>query len=183
MTLHDHPAPRLPIRATPVPRHQVLRDLPPDASYLLFSPFDRSDWPGEVPGETNTALDILGNVGIIKVSATDPGSHLTGLGWLDTSVASPESTRTIHLITSDTTIDATYDLIKVDASGGNVTITLPAAATNASQFDTKKIDSTANTVTIAAASGEEIEYDTTAVLTVQGENIRFSSDLTTWCIL
>jgi len=156
----------------------------PNAATIPYSPGTPGDWPPELrpPGLTKKALDELGNVGIIKVGATDPGNHLTGLGWLDTSIASPESTRTIHLITSDTTIDATYDAIEVDASGGPVTITLPLAAANASQFDVKKIDSSANTVTIDPNGTETIDDGATAVLTVQYENITFYSNLTEWWI-
>ena len=36
-----------------------------------------------------------------------------------------------HTISTNTTIDATYGTIEIDASGGNVTVTLPSAASNA----------------------------------------------------
>ncbi len=147
-----------------------------------YAPRRPDHWPGGDPGNVKKGLDQLGNVGIIKVSDTDPGEHLTGLAWLDTSVPSSVVTRIINLITSDTTIDATYDAIEVDASNGPVTITLPAAATLASQFDVKKIDSTTNTVTVAAASGETIDDAPTAVLTVQYESITVYSNLSEWWI-
>lgn len=146
-----------------------------------YSPDQPTDW-GTEPGETGAALDELGNVGIIKVSDTDPGRHLTGLAWLDTSVPSSVVTRVINLITSDTTIDASYDAIEVDASAGPVIIFLPLASVLASQFDVKKIDTTANTVTLRPAGSDKFDDGPEAVITDYNENITFHSNLVGWKI-
>jgi hypothetical protein len=54
-----------------------------------------------------------------------------------------------------------------DASGGNVTVNLPAIATTNAEFLVKKTDSSANTVTVDGNSGETIDGGTTAVLLAQ----------------
>jgi len=57
--------------------------------------------------------------------------------------------RKVDTITSDTTLDDTYDVVIVDASGGDVTVTLPDAMLNdGKEYAIKRIDSSANSVTI-----------------------------------
>ena len=159
-----------------------------NARQTPFSATDESDWiastdPQAAPGTSGDALDHLGNVAIIKVSATDPDDHAVGLGWLDTSIARAGSIRVINTITVDTTIDATFDVILVDASSGAVTITLPAAATNTVQFDIKKIDSSGNNVTVDANGTETIDDGLTAVITAQYESITIVSDAANWWVI
>ncbi len=95
----------------------------------------------------------------------------------------------IETVTGDTTLDDTHSMVLVDASG-NVTITLPAAA---SVFDSitgigkiyriKKIDADADTVTIDGDGSETIDGGATAVLTVQYESITLQSTGSEWVIL
>ena len=57
--------------------------------------------------------------------------------------------RKVDTITSDTTLDDTYDVVIVDASGGDVVVTLPdAMANDGKEYAIKRIDSSANSVTI-----------------------------------
>lgn len=95
----------------------------------------------------------------------------------------------IETVTGDTTLDKTHSTLLVNASG-NVTITLPTAASAYNNtdgigriYEVKKIDADANTVTIDGNGAELIEFAATAVLTVQGESIRFKSNGTAWYIL
>ena len=176
--------PRIPVRAVPIPRHQILRDLPPDASFLEYAPEDRSDWPTQIPGEVDAALNTLGNVGIIKVSATDPGDHETGLAWLDTSAGIANSgVRVVNTYTSSQTLTSANDVVLVDASSGVVTITLPAASETGRQFEIKKIDSSANAVTIDPNGSELLDGATTAVINNQYESLTIVSDGSAWHIL
>jgi hypothetical protein len=73
-------------------------------------------------------------------------------------------------------------LIKVDASAGNKTITLIAAATAGDGFRIaiKKSDSSANTVTIDGNSSETIDDATTVVLDSQYDTAVLISDGTNW---
>lgn len=75
-------------------------------------------------------------------------------------------------ITTNTTIDHTYYWMNVDATAGNVTITLPAASTVFSnnmgiQYAFKRIDNSGNTITIQRAGSDTIDGATTFTLTSQ----------------
>lgn len=75
-------------------------------------------------------------------------------------------------------------LILVDATGGAVTITLPAAATAEDGFSVtiKKIDSSTNAVTIDGDASETIDGATTYVISSQYESVSVVSDATKWHI-
>ena len=73
-------------------------------------------------------------------------------------------------VTSDTTIDGTEDLILVDASAGNVTITLPTAETWMKAITVVKMDATANTVTVSSVSFAD------PVLAAQGDSAMVMQD-------
>ncbi len=63
----------------------------------------------------------------------------------------------ISAVTSDASITNSNDLVLADATGGNITLSLPAAASALSKiFTVKKTDSWANTVTVQGVSTEEI---------------------------
>ena len=80
------------------------------------------------------------------------------------------------------TVSANYSLtisdgvILVNAASGNVVISALAPATAVGiVYTVKKIDSSANTVTVLPASGN-IEFGSSAVLTSKGQSIDFISD-------
>lgn len=74
--------------------------------------------------------------------------------------------------------------ILVNATSGNITITLLASATAGSGFELtiKKTDSTANTVTIDGNGSETIDGATTQVLAFQNNSMTIISDGTNWQI-
>lgn len=78
-----------------------------------------------------------------------------------------------------------YRTIAVDASGGSRTITLPTSADNDDRIITvKKIDTSANTVTVAREGSEVIDAAATAVvLRVNGEAVTVMSNNANWKIL
>ncbi len=82
------------------------------------------------------------------------------------------------------TITAADGLVVADASGGAFTVTLPAAADFTGRvYRIKKIDSSANAVTIDGNGSETIDGATTAVLSTQYEAITVVSDGTEWWVL
>lgn len=98
----------------------------------------------------------------------------------------------LHTVTTNTTLGKSHRTVLVDASANAVTITLPSAASakktinsaNASQeYIIKKIDSSANSVTIDAAGSETIDGATTKVLTSRWQAVHIQSDGTSWFIL
>ena len=75
------------------------------------------------------------------------------------------------------------DVILVDASGGAVTITLPAAATAKKELCIKKIDTSGFVVTIDGSGSETIDDSTTLLLATPYDAVRIISDGTEWWIL
>jgi len=74
------------------------------------------------------------------------------------------------------------DCVLADASAAALTITLPSPTANA-EVIVKKIDATANTVTISPAATETIDGATSLVLDTQYEAYHLISDGTNWFII
>jgi hypothetical protein len=74
----------------------------------------------------------------------------------------------ISTVTTNTTLSSAYYTVLVDATSGNITITLDAASGNTRRiYVVKKIDATANTVTIARSGSDTIDGATSKVLSSQ----------------
>ncbi len=72
----------------------------------------------------------------------------------------------------------------VDASSAPVTVTLPpATGLNGFRFHIKKIDVTANAVTVDADGSETIDGSLTVVISGQNDSIPVNGDGTNWIIL
>lgn len=70
--------------------------------------------------------------------------------------------------TADYTLTSTDYVITVDATGGNVTLTLPAASASVGQtYRIKRIDGSVNTITVARAGADTIDGATSATLVTQ----------------
>jgi len=82
-------------------------------------------------------------------------------------------------------VQTTDFVIIADATAGAVVITLPAADDGNQLVRIKKLDSTANTVTINAAGGQTIDGASSLVLTTQNEAKDFQAvnQLAAWVIL
>lgn len=93
--------------------------------------------------------------------------------------------RNVRTITVDTILDNTYETVLVDASGGNVTVTLPVANLNAfKRYNIKKIDATVNTVTIDGDGAETIDGSATQVIVTQYASLSPECDgINAWWIV
>lgn len=79
----------------------------------------------------------------------------------------------ITRVSGNTTLDATHFSVEVDASGGPVTITLPdstGAGVNGRIYNVKKVDNSANAVTIARSGADTIDGVTSQSLTAQWQS-------------
>ena len=83
------------------------------------------------------------------------------------------------------TLTAIDDFVECDASGGAFIITLPAVAstTTGKVYHIKKIDSSANVVTVDGNASETIDDGTTASITTQYECITIINNGSEWWIL
>jgi hypothetical protein len=91
----------------------------------------------------------------------------TGLKIINGQSAYPIITKTANY-----TVSVVDDTILVDATAGPVTITLIPAAWTPNTYTVKKIDSTANAVTVAAHAGDTIDGAATVSLTTQYQHVK-----------
>ena len=96
----------------------------------------------------------------------------------------------VKSITANYTTDWYDTILLVNATGGNITITLPDSGLVASTKDEmgkifyiKKVDASANTVTVDGYSTQTIDGATTKVLTTQYDSISIVSDGSNWHII
>lgn len=111
---------------------------------------------------------------------TADSAQTNGLKWATPTAA---TTYAIATKTGNYTVDVTDYCLLGDATGGGFTFTLPAAASNSGRvFQFKKLDSSANIVTVDGNASETIDGATTYTLTIQYESITIISDGTSWYI-
>jgi len=80
-------------------------------------------------------------------------------------------------------LTAADSVLLADATGGAFTVALPSPSSIAGrQYTIKKIDSSANTVTIASTAGN-IDGATTKVLSSQWQAARVVSDGSNWFVI
>jgi hypothetical protein len=87
-------------------------------------------------------------------------------------------------VSSNTTLDATHEIVSVDASGGARTITLPTAVgINGRCYTIRKLDSSGNAVTINGDGAETINGSATKVLAAQYDFAEVCSNGTNWDVI
>jgi hypothetical protein len=132
---------------------------------------------GTVIGNTTTAAGKFTN---LTMSGTFTFGDSTTM-----STAPAAYTTGFQTVTGTTTLTATYQThnVKADATSGAVTVTLFTAVGNSGKVvQIKKIDSTANSITVATSSSQTIDGATT--LSIVGKNNAYTliSDGSNWQI-
>lgn len=103
---------------------------------------------------------------------------------VDLIVYAEDISITIAEVTTATTLTVNHFLVLVDASGGAILITLPAAASHPNRMYTiKKIDSSNNKVTIDGNATEKIDGELTLVLGLQYSYVTIVCDGDEWFII
>ncbi len=98
--------------------------------------------------------------------------------------ATQEIWKTIYNSSVDLTVTEGGVVVLADAPVGQVSINLPAAASNKDRMITvKKIDSTSNSVVLNPDGSETIDGATTKTITVQYASLTVLSDGDEWHIL
>lgn len=130
---------------------------------------------------------ILGTAADLAVGLFDETLNkwvMFGVTQAAALVATTTLTTTITTVTAAATLDATYQTVGVNATDGAVTITLPAAAgCTGRRYDIKKVDSSANAVTIDGNGAETIDGAATKVLSTQYSSVTIISNGTNWWIV
>lgn len=94
------------------------------------------------------------------------------------------SDKNVTIVTDNYTIRSLDDLILVDASSNNITISVPSATSNpGKEFDIKKIDSTSNEVIVDAYNAETIDGELTQIIDCQYDTMDIVSTSTNWVII
>lgn len=145
---------------------------------------------------TTRTLDVIGGDGItvsanevevtvdgttVELSATD------GTGAVrvkDGGITEAKRTRTIETITADKTADK--DVTLVNATGGNVTVTLPengGTIGSGRVMVVKRVDSSSNTVVVQRETSDTIDGSTNIQLYHIYETMTFVSDGSNWYII
>ena len=82
-------------------------------------------------------------------------------------------------VSSDTTLTAAHNVVRVDTSGGNVTITLPDARTHSGKvYRIKKIGAS-NTLTVQGSGSDQVDRASSSAWTTADECRRFESGIVT----
>jgi len=134
---------------------------------------------------------IANNINLLTVSDTGNGNIWTGNTNFDPSGITGSAasdlindTNVIGPVAADTLLNLFYRTVTVDASGAARTITLPTAASAKwRKYIIKKVDASANTVTVDADGAETIDGALTYVLIAQYQSVEIQSDGSTWWII
>jgi hypothetical protein len=111
------------------------------------------------------------------------GLAVDGSGNLTASGGGGGSTAITTKTANYTTTNADHTIL-VDATSGNITVTLVAVSGNSGLIHViKKIDSSTNTVTIDGNASETIDGALTQVLTGQWQSIEIHTNATSWYII
>lgn len=136
-------------------------------------------------GEANVWLPAGKSFKFVLSPSTDTDPPTNPIWTVDNIFNISQLTTTTTKTGNYTVVPADANkLIKVDATTGNITITLLSASEAADGFTItiKKIDSSTNSVTIDANSTETIDASLTWVLNLQNESVTLISDGTNWQI-
>jgi len=173
----------------------TLSTIYPDEAYAGTCPQWIIIRPGPFGLYDTYEITVKHNVGNIWLSSrsdvalNEQTDHLmliyNGEYWCDIGglAGAPTPTRTpIRLELADYTAVDGDEVIVVDAAAGNVTITLPTAVgINGKLYTIKRIDATANVVTVQGTGGETIDDDADQDL-LQYDAMRVISDGIEWWI-
>lgn len=145
----------------------------------------------DIDANSNTGSNQLSIQNIIFGTGNSATGTSISTGNIGIAVASPASGfdinhswgRKVATITGTTTLDTTHNIILADATGGSITINLPAVASSSRRVYTILKINAANTVTIDGNSSETINGSTTQSLTTQYSVYTIVCDGTAWYII
>jgi hypothetical protein len=169
-------------------------DLPAEAQFARYDGGDdvtlNTEWSLSVVSGTITA-SIGAADGLLEVTALGTNSVLEVLSIRDdvplltlysVNIDDGGALGVVHLTAGDT-LATNEEVATCDATGGAFTVVLPpAAAVSGRVFTIKKVDASANAVTVDANAAELIDGAATATLTTQWESVDLRSSGTAWLI-
>ena len=117
---------------------------------------------------------------VIYTADSIPGAFDTSV--FDIDYALPEQPVISKASDYTITTDDLGSVFNVNATGGNVTLTLPSAATagNGAIIAVRKVDSSSNTAILSTVSSQTIDVASTKTLTLQYQHVTIVSDGANW---
>lgn len=123
----------------------------------------------------------LGNaLGTVKLTGLYTAANVTSTYPTGIKIIDGQKSFPVTTVTGNYTAHLTDEVILVDASSGAVTVTLISAARTPNKYTVKKIDSSSNAVTVAAASGQNIDGSSTKNLASQWDKLTVIPSGTNW---
>jgi len=140
--------------------------------------WDGSNWSpsGVTASGSSTTIDSLTDT-TISTPASGDLLEYNGSVWIN-------KPNVFTTLSTDTTLNATtHRYIKVDTSGGDVTLTLPLSADGLHEYDIWKTTSDVNNVIISRAGADTIIGDTTFTFNTQWAHYELVADTgTAWLV-
>lgn len=135
-----------------------------------------------------------GDVAVADGNLTDGDAVFATASGLETQTAATARTsldvsrsgftKAERTVTSSDSLGTTDETVLVNAVGGLVNLSvLSAAALDGRRFTVKKIDSSANTVTLTCAGAETLDGSSSYVLDTEDDAVTIESDGTNWHIV
>ncbi len=140
---------------------------------------------GGYPANSGSPIDIYvtGSVKLVLAPSTDSDPPVAAYWTEDNVTTLGQLVSTVSKTANYTVLLTDRDkLITCDASSGNITLTLPSAATCGSGFNLKikKTDSSSNSVIVDGNASETIDSATTLTTTQQNAFLEIWCDGTQW---
>lgn len=137
------------------------------------------------PANGIPASDLSSGVQTSLNAANSAVQQVNGHTGANVTLTMADLKHTTVTKTGNYTVTTSDEIILANATSasGTLTITLPTAIGNANLYSIKKIDGSANTVTLATTSGQTIDGGSTAVIKVQYASISVTSDGSNWYII
>jgi hypothetical protein len=133
---------------------------------------------------------VVGNFGckVLETGAADNNIYGDNSGFSGSTIIGPlslvDNQQTRKTTTTPYTVVATDRTLLIDATAGAKTVNLPTTASSKWRIlDVKKIDASANTVTIDGSGAETIDGALTKVIAFQYNSLTIQSDGTEWWVL
>lgn len=166
-----------------------------DGAKFPAVPFNATVWPqGAFPVSTNAEIVRVTNItgDVLTITRTQEGSSARsilvgdqiGNTLTNKSLTDLENTFTVTTQSTNYAILTTDTTVLVNAASAPVTITLPTAVgVTGKKYNIKKLDSSANAVTINTTASQTIDADTSVIINVQYTSMQVISDGSNWNVV
>lgn len=147
-----------------------------NVTFFSFENVNTTQFAWKLYADATTDMQTIRGAGV-GINTSDPKSKLHVNGSFGYKI------RSVEFADSPVTADD-ESIILCDATGGNITVNLPAASGVTDRvYNIKKTDASANTVTIDGDGSETIDGATTKIISIQNDSFQIACDGVAWFII